>query len=512
MIDIQIRQVDPSYLAFLRNVEPRVPEKDSRPWLWPVVIDGIPYGIPCTTQDTGIGYAGFIRCIVPNRGLHLRYMIPLPPEALLPDTQLSSELAAELRYYEEIEKYIEAEAQILHRLSGLGQMDRIFQYHSCNFQKLDRAYRDWQPGRDAGHFLYPKEVTDMPISKNGKEYYTKEQYEAAKYNGNALEYARSRGYQLVRQGTYYVLQEHDSMVFTPDGRWFWNSRGLSGSALEFQIYYEGKTITQAVLTLAGDRERADSRPSASRAPSTPAQRQDTPRYPFKLPPSAQHFRQMFYYLCSVRGLDKSVVQEMIRQNRLYQSAEKLPTGRTVSNTTFVYLDAQGNPIGAYQRGMMDREGQPPYKRDVPGSDKRFGWLLASPFHPATEVRVFEAAIDAATDASLDAIKAGDAWREKPADRLSLEGLSYQPLQTYLQAHPGVQKVTLMLDADEPGRRAAKDMAQRLQRDGFRGEISIEHPPFGKDWNNVLTDTRAMQDEVQQPASYQATEILQPSQI
>ena len=88
----------------------------------------------------------------------------------------------------------------------------------------------------------------MPVSKSGKAYYTKEQYEKAKYNSNAYEYARAQGYDLVQQGSHYTMREHDSMVFAPNGSWFWNSRGVHGSALEFQMYYEGKTIMDAVLT------------------------------------------------------------------------------------------------------------------------------------------------------------------------------------------------------------------------------------------------------------------------
>ena len=90
----------------------------------------------------------------------------------------------------------------------------------------------------------------MPISKNGKAYYTKEQYEIARYDSSALEYAQAQGYSLIRQGSYYTMAEHDSMIFTPRGNWFWNSRHVSGGALEFMIYYEGKTLTEAVLTLA----------------------------------------------------------------------------------------------------------------------------------------------------------------------------------------------------------------------------------------------------------------------
>ena len=335
----------------------------------------------------------------------------------------------------------------------------------------------------------------MPISKKGKEYYTKEQYQTARYNSHALAYAQSMGYDLINERGWYKMREHDSMVFTPDGRWYWNSRGLSGGALEFMMYYEGKTITQAVLELAGDRERPASRPEEQPAPppvqKTPAQ---TPPKVFRLPEKAQDYRRLFSYLCGDRGLDKTVVQEMIRQNRVYQSAAKLPDNKVLTNATFVYQDPQCNPVGAFQRGMYDRPGFAPYKRDAPGSDKRWGWMLASPFNPAVEVRVFEGAIDAASDASLHAILGmhdGD-WRQEPVDRLSLEGLSIQPLQNYLQGHPVVRRVTLMLDGDEPGRRAAREITKNLSEQGYH--VVDRLPPFGKDWNEVLLGTRSMEAE------------------
>lgn len=459
------------------------------------MLNGIEYGIPCTTQTTAAGYAGFLRCgAVPEHGIYLRYMMPIPPRALLPAKPLSPELALELRYFEESRKYIEAEVQILYRLAGNGQMDKIFMSHCCDYTELESVYFNWRPGFEAGLFLCPeKEDQAMPISKNGKPYYTKEQYEAARYNSNALEYARSQGYDLVRQGAYYTMKEHDSMVFTPQGTWFWNSRGIHGTALEFQIYYENKTLTEAVLTLSGEHELVASRPPerphvASVNPPAPP-KPELSRSSFNLPGKADNYRLLFAYLCGERGLEKEVVQEMIRQNRLYQSAYRRPDGKTLSNATFVYRDNAGNAIGAFQRGMIDRDGQPAYKRDVPGSDKRWGWILPGQGTP-TQVAVFEGAIDAASDASLAAMKDGVAWRN--IDRLSLEGLSMQPLQTYLEAHPNVRQVILMLDGDDPGRRAAHEIAQKLLAKGY--VVEDREPPFGKDWNEVLNGVRAMESE------------------
>ena len=489
-----IRQVDPSYLEFLAHCDPHVPAKSERPWLWPVRIEGIDYGIPLTTQESAAGYVGWLRCGAnPSHGLNIRYMLPVPDQALQPPRPMSPELKAELQYWEINRKYIEAEAQILRRLSAQGQMSFEFQNHSCDFPKLEQAYMQWQPGRNAGHFLYSEEDRKMPISKKGKAYYTKEQYEAAKYKSNALEYARSQGYDLKNERGWYKMREHDSMVFTPDGRWYWNSRGLSGGALEFMMYYEGKAITEAVLTLAGEQERGPARPP-ERKDGNEKPAPEAPKYELRMPAKAQDFRRLFGYLCGERGLEKSVVQEMIRQNRLYQCDIRLQSGTTISNAVFVYQDPQKNPVGAYQRGMYDRPGFAPYKRDAPGSDKRFGWMLESPFDPAQEVRVFEAAIDAASDASLYAMPGmydGD-WRKEAVDRLSLEGLGSQPLLNYLQTHPDVHKITLMLDGDEPGRRAAREIAGRLKEQGY--EVEDRVPPFGKDWNDTLQETRVIAEE------------------
>ena len=55
-------------------------------------------------------------------------------------------------------------------------------------------------------------------------FFTKDEMERAQKNNNALQYALSRGYNLVPVGHEFHLQEHSSMVFTRNGGWFWNSQ------------------------------------------------------------------------------------------------------------------------------------------------------------------------------------------------------------------------------------------------------------------------------------------------
>lgn len=314
----------------------------------------------------------------------------------------------------------------------------------------------------------------MPISKSGKKYYTPEQYEKAK-SISALEYAQRRGYDLICQSGYYKLREHDSMVFTPQGRWFWNSRGVHGGALEFIVHYEGKPLTEAVLILAGDLTPAD----GAAVGSPPAQPVVTPSQykPFLLPERAQSYRRLYGYLCGARGLSKQVLQRMIQQKAVYQSVSSSRDGKQMHNACFVSYDGDGKACGAYQRGMAS-EGKP-FKREVPGSNKSWGWLLSG--ECAERVCVFEAAIDAASYCSI--LAAGDIDPFHGCDYLALGGLAQKPLENYLARHPKVRSVTLMLDADRAGQEATERFVQALK--GKELEVDVRAPSFGKDWNDTL---------------------------
>lgn len=488
---MQIRQIDAQYLDFLRAFDPHVPHKEERPWLYPVQIGQMRYAIPLTTQDAAFGYVGVFRCgSRPDRGLNLRYMIPVVNErAFLRERPLNLDLQAELDDYEQNLAYIVREANLIHALCTDRQMELGFIRHCCDFAKLEMASVAWEVGKSAGTF-YEKEETNMAITKDRKLQYTKEQYNIAKQK-SAIEYALEHGYesQLVRENSYYKMREHDSMVFKPNGDWFWNSRQIHGRALDFMIHYEGKSLPAAVLELAGDVD-VEHPTKRQEAPQKTYQR---PQHaPFTPPTWACDYRNLFGYLCDVRGLDKGVVQELVKQKRVFSTVHKTKYGKVLKNVAFAYKDSTGKIVGAYERGTCDRVGFPPYKRAIVGSDKSYGWLMESCVQPATELRVFEAAIDAASDASRDAIFKGDKWREQPIDRLSLEGLAIQPLETYLKQHPNCQKIILMLDADNAGRDGAQRIRDQLKREGYQGSISIWLPKGGKDWNAVLMNLRSEQ--------------------
>jgi len=315
----------------------------------------------------------------------------------------------------------------------------------------------------------------MPISKRNRLYYTPEQYARAKRNANALAYAQSQGYDLVRCGSYYTLRQHDSMVFTPDGKWFWNSRQVRGSALEFMTCYEGRSFAEAVLLLAGSTEQQPPPGNSVSWPKANPPKGTTPSE-FKLPPRAKDMRRLFAYLCGTRKLNYQVVREMIAQEIVYESTFQTRSKKTLHNACFVSYDNMGRPCSAFQRGMTPGTN---YKGEVPGGCKDYGWVLHGE-HPS-KLYVFEAAIDAASYVSL--LRRQGVNPLTDGDFLALGGLNFTPIARYLQRSPHIGQVILLLDADPPGQAAAQRFQALLLELGCL--VSLQLPPTGKDWNDAL---------------------------
>lgn len=325
----------------------------------------------------------------------------------------------------------------------------------------------------------------MPVSKKGTLYFTAEECKAAKQNNNALEYVRRQGYDLVREGSYYRFKDHDSLVFTPEGKWFWNSRRLHGSALEFIVQYEGRSFPEAVLILAGDtalssdyRSCPEPSPLGDRSPAPPPTSQKASAAPveFKLPPPAGDMRRLFGYLCGARKLDYGLVKEMVAQGGVYESLYGKNPGKELHNACFVSYNNMGVPVSAFQRGITTGS---TFKGDVPGSSKEWGWLLSGK-RPA-KLYIFEAAIDAASYVTLR-LRHGE-YPLDDGDYLALGGLIFDPIRHYLDAHPHVEEITLLLDGDVWGKAAANRFQDELRELGCRA--CNRFPPFGKDWNDTL---------------------------
>ncbi|MEA4934700.1 MAG: toprim domain-containing protein, partial [Lawsonibacter sp.] len=91
--------------------------------------------------------------------------------------------------------------------------------------------------------------------------------------------------------------------------------------------------------------------------------------------------------------------------------------------------------------------------------------------------VFEAPIDLLSYISLHPQN----W--KNASYVALNGVSEQPVLKLLELYPQLQRVTLCLDNDEAGRKAASRIHKTLKEHGF--EAVVYEVSAHKDWNEDL---------------------------
>ena len=185
---------------------------------------------------------------------------------------------------------------------------------------------------------------------------------------------------------------------------------------------------------------------------------------FSLPPRNADDRRVFAYLRK-RGIAAQVIRQFLNCGLLYEDAEH-------HNCVFVGRDESGQAKYAGLRGTYDLDG-PGFKGDAPGSDKNTGFSL--PHDPRSDlVLVFEAPIDLMSYLTLH--------RNTP-NALALCGLYDGALQAYLADHPQIKRIELCLDADGPGREAARQFQDKYTAMGYA--VTVEEPRSGKDWNEYL---------------------------
>lgn len=333
-----------------------------------------------------------------------------------------------------------------------------------------------------------------PVTRSGKLHYTNDQYRVAR-EASALEYARRQGYHLVRDGGgRYHLEEHDSMIFLPNGKWHWNSRDLHGGAIEFLTFYEGKSLPEAVLELNG----IDYTATRDGAWDQTVQKDDTPRYApsqedleaaatkreFVLPPRAEKMSRAFSYLCNTRGLDYDLVRRLVHDRRIYESENRRPDGTVLHNVVFVGFDQQGTPRSASLRGCSQTS---KFKLEQPGSDKTHPFTIPGRQGSDT-LYVFESAIDAASHATIQKL-AGLDWQS--GHRIGQGGNApKEAILNVLETHPEIQRICVCTDNDAAGEKIYQKTLDRLVEQGIsKDRIQRQIVPVGKDWNEYLQTWR-----------------------
>ena len=142
-------------------------------------------------------------------------------------------------------------------------------------------------------------------------YYTQEQIDRAN-QANLVLFLQSQGEPLERAGQEYRWKRHDSLTVRGN-KWYRHSQSKGGGPVDFVMEFFGKSFTEAVELLTGEKGAAP---------------QDSPQ--FRLPPRSPDNRTARNYLTAARRIDEDVTGFFLCQRRYLRG--RSPPQRRIRRT------------------------------------------------------------------------------------------------------------------------------------------------------------------------------------
>ncbi len=312
-----------------------------------------------------------------------------------------------------------------------------------------------------------------------------------KFTDEELEIARSvdlvsiaerQGFTVKRVGSYYTLKEHDSIRIKNRRSWLRFSvpegqDGHSGDNIEFLRQFCYMDFREAVIYLlneAGYRYEDKSFKDDTSRKNHERRKEEQKKEPegkgvFVLPEPNDNYRRLYAYLLKTRCLSKEMVDWFVKKKLIYET-------RRYHNVVFIGRGSFGTARFASMRGTVDNYGNP-FKGDVENNDKTYGFNVRNKKNK--EVKVFEAAIDL--------MSYMDYKRDGQSNKLALGSTWDGALDRFLLENPQIKRISLYLDNDKAGRKAAALIRKKYIEIGYH--VKVRFPPHGKDWNEFLVAER-----------------------
>ncbi|MBS6799170.1 MAG: toprim domain-containing protein [Firmicutes bacterium] len=290
--------------------------------------------------------------------------------------------------------------------------------------------------------------------------------ERIKENVKITDIAGDLNLTLEKVGSYYTLQEHDSVRIEPRKNIFiQNSTGRAGSVIDFVMLFGNMKFKEAIDFLTGKKHLE--RKKSEKVKASTEEKKD-----FILPEKTNTMRNVFAYLIKSRGIEGSVVSEFVKRRNLYQDKR--------NNCVFVSYK-ENKPIFACLRGTDTKHR---FLGDVSGSDYKYSFFIDN---GAKKLIIIESVIDAMSVMTLYFMN-GDKYME--FDYLALAGTQKweEPIKTHLYKR-GYEKVLLCLDNDAAGRLASEKIEKYIS--DIAPQITVKRvlPKKGKDYNEYLQIVR-----------------------
>ena len=296
-----------------------------------------------------------------------------------------------------------------------------------------------------------------------------------------VDVASHLGFTPKKIGRFYTLKEMDSIRIYNRSHWYrWSRAGQKGhdggSQIDFLKEFAGLSVKEAVfwlLDFTGYQREAPKNRKRSKVYLEHQVKNGMKVVPkeFILPEPNDNNDRAISYLNKNRKISLETIQYFIDKELIYESSEH-------HDIIFKGLDAEGVVRFASMRGSYDIEGKKPFKIDVAGNDKHYGFNLTVP--DSNVIFVFEGAIDLMSYA--------DMFHNYNVNLLALGMLQDPPLERFLEEHSGMKFIFFCLDNDQVGRMATDRLMKKYQEAGY--EVRDFSPPKKhKDMNEWLVATK-----------------------
>ena len=166
-------------------------------------------------------------------------------------------------------------------------------------------------------------------------YYTQEQIDRAN-QADLVSFLQGLGEQLTRAGNEYRWKRHDSLTVRGN-KWYRHSQSKGGAPIDFVMEFYGKSFTEAVELLTGEK-------GAVPPPDRPS---PAPLSNFRLPPRNTDNRTARNYLTAARRIDEDVTGFFFARGDIYEDTAH-------HNAVFVGRDEDGIPRYAHSKGTAGK--------------------------------------------------------------------------------------------------------------------------------------------------------------
>jgi len=312
--------------------------------------------------------------------------------------------------------------------------------------------------------------------------YTKEQI--AKANSvNLIEYALMNGYQLEPSDDHKSLHAKKSgglYFFKGSNKFYHFTTDKTGGTIDFIMQFENKSFLETVGHLLSEKPYTNN-PALNlyKNQSLPKEKGE-----LVLPEKAKDYKRVYWYLCTVRGIEPEIVSKLMKEKKIYQQANR-------GNCVFIGYDENKIPKYCSKRGTSPEK---PYKGDQDNSNKDYPFSMEG---TSNRLYVTESPIDVMSHAALSKMHNIDCLKDH---RISLGCLSDRALEWYLKQHPEIKQIVFALDNDidgkapdgslcNHGQEAAVKFAAKYAELGYDTAVQT---PSKKDWNEDLMNIRREQ--------------------